>query len=209
MPIDRLPTTTRDHAQRERTMTADPLPTALTIDRYTSPVDDLLVVTDEAGTLRAVSFAGGEARMTAQLARHYPGVALVAGSMPTVIRAALDAYFAGDHAALDAIPTATGGTAFQRAVWAALREVPIGATASYRDIATRLGDPKAVRAVGMANNANPISIVVPCHRVIGADGSMTGYGGGLERKRWLLAHEGVAVAGPPPAGSPATRPLLA
>lgn len=209
MTTDRVETVTSRRAHEETMMTTDLLPTALTIDRYTSPVDDLLVVTDEAGTLRAVSFADGEPRMTAQLARHYPGLALVAGSMPAAIRSALDAYFAGDHAALHAIPTATGGTAFQRAVWAALREVPIGATASYRDIATRLGDPKAVRAVGMANNANPISIVVPCHRVIGADGSMTGYGGGLERKRWLLAHEGVAVAGPPLAGSPATRPLLA
>ncbi|MBW7935431.1 MAG: methylated-DNA--[protein]-cysteine S-methyltransferase, partial [Gemmatimonadaceae bacterium] len=88
------------------------------------------------------------------------------------------------------LPLAPTGTAFQQRVWKALREVPFGKTASYGDIARRIGNPKGVRAVGLANGRNPISIVVPCHRVIGSDGSLTGYGGGLDRKQWLLRHEG-------------------
>ncbi|UCE02897.1 MAG: methylated-DNA--[protein]-cysteine S-methyltransferase [Candidatus Latescibacterota bacterium] len=102
----------------------------------------------------------------------------------------LGEYFAGDLRALDAIEVDPSGTAFQRKVWSALRIVRPGQTLSYADLARAIGAPKAVRAVGMANARNPIAIVVPCHRVIGADGSLTGYGGGLERKRWLLQHEG-------------------
>ncbi len=86
--------------------------------------------------------------------------------------------------------TATDGTDFQRAVWRELRRIPSGKTISYAELAKRIGRPKAVRAVGLANRSNPISIVVPCHRVIGSDGSLTGYGGGMERKDWLLRHEG-------------------
>lgn len=97
----------------------------------------------------------------------------------------LEAYFAGERATFD-LPLAAVGTAFQRAVWDALRQIPYGETASYGEIARRVGRPGASRAVGLANGANPISIVVPCHRVVGADGSLTGYGGGLERKRFLL-----------------------
>lgn len=106
------------------------------------------------------------------------------------VAAALRAYFAGDLAALDRIEVAPlGGTAFQRRVWEALRAIPTGRTTSYRAIAARIRAPRAVRAVGAANGANPVPIVLPCHRVIGADGSLTGYGGGLARKRWLLRHE--------------------
>jgi methylated-DNA-[protein]-cysteine S-methyltransferase len=99
-------------------------------------------------------------------------------------------YFAGDLGAIDKLPVKTAGTPFQRAVWNALREIPRGATESYGQLAERIGRPTAVRAVGLANGSNPIGIVVPCHRVIGANGSLTGYGGGMERKRWLLDHEG-------------------
>ncbi len=102
---------------------------------------------------------------------------------------ALADYFAGDLDAIADLPTAANGTAFQLSVWAALRQIPVGETVSYGALAARIGRPKAVRAVGLANGANPIAIVVPCHRVIGADASLTGYGGGLHRKRWLLAHE--------------------
>lgn len=105
------------------------------------------------------------------------------------MKRALAAYFEGDLTALDGIERAAGGTPFQRAVWSALREIPAGETLSYGALAARVQSPRAVRAVGLANGANPIGIVVPCHRVIGADGAFTGYGGGLERKRWLLAHE--------------------
>jgi methylated-DNA-[protein]-cysteine S-methyltransferase len=101
---------------------------------------------------------------------------------------------AGHTAVLDSLEVETAGTPFQRTVWHALREIPAGATMSYGALAKRIGRPSAVRAVGLANGANPIGIVVPCHRVVGADGSLTGYGGGLERKRWLLAHEARAAA---------------
>ncbi len=100
----------------------------------------------------------------------------------------LAAYFAGELQAFD-LPLAAGGTAFQQRVWAALKEIPFGQTWSYGQLALHIGAPGASRAVGLANGRNPLSIVVPCHRVIGANGSLTGYGGGLERKRWLLAHE--------------------
>ena len=107
---------------------------------------------------------------------------------------ALHRYFAGDLAALDSISVDTGGTPFQQEVWRALRRIPAGTTWSYARLASEIGRPSAVRAVAAANGANPVSIVVPCHRVIGADGSLTGYGGGLERKRWLLVHEGALLA---------------
>jgi methylated-DNA-[protein]-cysteine S-methyltransferase len=100
----------------------------------------------------------------------------------------LEAYFAGELTHFD-LQLDTGGTAFQQRVWGALQHIPYGTTTTYGRLASELGDPKAVRAVGLANGRNPISIIIPCHRVIGADGSLTGYGGGLPRKQWLLAHE--------------------
>ncbi len=102
-------------------------------------------------------------------------------------------YFSGDLAALDAITVDPDGTAFQKQVWQALREIPVGRTTSYGKLAEELGRPKASRAVGMANARNPVALVAPCHRVIGAGGALTGYAGGLDRKRWLLRHEGVKV----------------
>jgi methylated-DNA-[protein]-cysteine S-methyltransferase len=104
------------------------------------------------------------------------------------VRRQLEAYFAGELTDFD-VPLAAAGTPFQRRVWEELRRIPYGETWSYGELARRLGDPKACRAVGLANGRNPIGIVVPCHRVIGANGALTGYGGGIERKRWLLAHE--------------------
>lgn len=170
-------------------------PLRLLADRLRTPVGTLLVVEDAAGVLRAVDWVEDEARLRRRLAAHYgaTGVALAAAPHGLAATAALDAYFAGTLGAIDAIPVATGGTAFQRAVWAALREIPCGATRSYGEIARRIGNPAACRAVGLANNRNPIGIVVPCHRVVGADGSLTGYGGGMDRKRWLLAHEGATL----------------
>jgi methylated-DNA-[protein]-cysteine S-methyltransferase len=100
----------------------------------------------------------------------------------------LRAYFAGQLMHFE-VAVDTGGTPFQQRVWSALQRIPFGTTLSYGRLAEELGDPKAVRAVGLANGANPISIIIPCHRVVGADGSLTGYGGGLARKEWLLAHE--------------------
>ncbi len=104
-------------------------------------------------------------------------------------REQLAAYFARELTAFD-LPLAPRGTPFQERVWRALRDIPYGTTTTYGELARRLGDPLATRAVGAANGRNPLSIVVPCHRVIGADGTLTGFGGGIDRKRWLLAHEG-------------------
>jgi len=103
-------------------------------------------------------------------------------------RVQLSEYFAGERSEFD-LPLAAEGTAFQRKVWTALCTIPYGETLSYGELARRIGQPSAARAVGLANGSNPLPIVVPCHRVIGADGSLTGFGGGIERKRWLLAHE--------------------
>jgi len=108
--------------------------------------------------------------------------------------AGLRHYLAGDLLALDSIEVDTGGTLFQQAVWRALRRIPPGTTWSYARLACEIGRPSATRAVAAANGANPVSIVIPCHRVIGSDGSLTGYGGGLPRKRWLLTHEGAILA---------------
>jgi methylated-DNA-[protein]-cysteine S-methyltransferase len=102
---------------------------------------------------------------------------------------ALARYFGGDLHAIDDLPVETGGTPFQQEVWRALRGIQCGTTTSYGKLAAQIGRAAAVRAVGAANGANPVSVVVPCHRVIGSTGSLTGYGGGLERKRWLLNHE--------------------
>lgn len=111
------------------------------------------------------------------------------GALPETLRQ-LGEYFDGGRRDFT-IPLKLHGTAFQQRVWQVLKEIPYGATLSYGELAQRIDNPNASRAVGLANGRNPISIVVPCHRVIGADGSLTGYGGGLERKRWLLAHEGL------------------
>jgi methylated-DNA-[protein]-cysteine S-methyltransferase len=165
----------------------------LRLDRFASPLGEILLVHDAAGRLRGLDFKEYEARTRRLLALHYGGVDLTPGEAPAPIRAALGAYFAGELEALDVVPVAMGGTEFQREVWAALRTIRPRSTLSYGALAAAIGRPKAVRAVGRANGANPVALVVPCHRVIGADGSLTGFGGGLHRKRWLLAHEGINV----------------
>lgn len=167
-------------------------PESFTLDRLASPVGEVLLVTDAEGAVRAFDFADYEARMLKLLARHYGEVALTEGRAPEAVRAAVAAYFGGDATALDGIVVKTGGTDFQRTVWAALRTIPAGETWSYGQLASAIGKPSAVRAVGLANGANPVGVIVPCHRVVGANGTLTGYAGGLERKRWLLTHEGAA-----------------
>ncbi len=171
----------------------DKPPEHLLLDRLATPIGEALLVTDEAENLRALDWADHEGRMRRLLRLHYGTTPVEAGAAPADIRQALQDYFAGDLSALQRIEWRTAGTAFQREVWAALTRIPPGETVSYGALAARLGKPDAVRAVGTANGANPVSIVVPCHRVIGADGSLTGYGGGLDRKRWLLAHEGATI----------------
>lgn len=155
-----------------------------------SPVGAITILTDADGVLRALEFEEHHDRMERLLRLHYPrGWQVAPASAPSDAMGALTAYFAGDVTAIDGLPTATGGTDFQRAVWAALRDVGAGRTVAYGDIAAAIGRPSAMRAVGMANGANPIAIVVPCHRIIGRSGMLTGYAGGLARKQWLLAHE--------------------
>lgn len=167
------------------------------MERMATPIGEMLVVADHEGNLRAIDWSDYEERMRGLLRRYYGegGFRLEKGTVSGELQDALRRYFAGELAAIDGLPVKTGGTAFQREVWRALREIECGTTVSYAKLAERIGRPKAVRAVGLANGANPIGVVVPCHRVIGADGSLTGYGGGMERKRWLLKHEASAVAG--------------
>ena len=124
------------------------------------------------------------------LRRWYPNDAVATTADPAGAVGALSTYFSGELSSLDGIDVELNGTPFQVRVWEALRAVRVGTTASYAQLANRIGASKAVRAVGAANGANPVAIVVPCHRIIGSDGSLTGYGGGLDRKRWLLRHEG-------------------
>jgi methylated-DNA-[protein]-cysteine S-methyltransferase len=163
----------------------------LRLDRWTSPIATLLLVTDESGTLRGLEFAENEARLLRLMRVHYGDYALEEGAAPSSLTRALNAYFAGDIEALADVPTTTNGTPFQREVWKGLRAIPAGTTVSYGQLAQSIGRKGASRAVGAANGANPIPIVVPCHRVIGADGSLTGFASGLARKRWLLDHEAV------------------
>lgn len=166
------------------------------LERLDTPTGRMLIVTDDDHRLRAVDWEDHEPRMRRLLRRHYGenAIRLREALRPSAARRALQAYFEGGLDALADLPSATNGTEFQRAVWDALRRIPPGSTLSYGALADRIGKPKAMRAVGLANGANPIAIVVPCHRVIGANASLTGYGGGLDRKRWLLAHEGALPA---------------
>lgn len=166
--------------------------TSLLIDRVASPIGEVLVVSD-GRSLRAVEFAGYRARMERLLTRQGLGTRFQERDDPQGFASALRSYFDGRHDALEDLPVEAGGTPFQRAVWTALRAIPVGSTRSYGALAAHIGRPRAVRAVGAANGLNPVAIVVPCHRVIGADGRLTGYAGGIDRKRWLLAHEGVSA----------------
>jgi methylated-DNA-[protein]-cysteine S-methyltransferase len=165
-------------------------------DRVSTPIGTMLVLSDARGNLRALDWEGYETRMQRLLRLHYgeSAVQLVSGRSVASLRDPLSAYFAGELNALIGLPVLTGGTPFQREVWSALRAIPVGETTSYGALAKRIGRPAAVRAVGLANGANPVGVVVPCHRVIGADGSLTGYAGGLERKRWMLEHEQAIIA---------------
>lgn len=161
------------------------------LERLSTPTGPMLIVTDENDRVRAADWRDHEPRMQSLLRRHYGDdtIRLAKARHPSAAAQALEAYFGGQLDGIDRVATATNGTDFQRAVWDELRRIPRGSTISYGTLAARIGRPAAVRAVGLANGANPIAIIVPCHRVVGADASLTGYGGGLERKRWLLMHE--------------------
>lgn len=163
----------------------------LLADHLDTAVGRFVLLTDEAGRLRAAGFVDQHARME-RLLSHYaggPAYELVPTANPFGLTESLERYFAGELSALEGLPVMLEGTPFQRQVWEALRTIPCGQTRSYGELARQIGRPTAVRAVGLANGQNPVAVVVPCHRVIGADGSLTGYGGGIERKQWLLNHE--------------------
>jgi methylated-DNA-[protein]-cysteine S-methyltransferase len=172
--------------------TSNAPPETLTLDRLATPIGMALLVTDGQGALRAFNWTDYAPAMRAWIARHYPKARLAEGRAPPGVRGAFEAYFAGEARALETVPWKASGTAFQLKVWEALCSIPAGETLSYAGLAERIGRPTAVRAVGLANGANPVAVVVPCHRVIGTNGSLTGYGGGLPRKRWLLGHEGAS-----------------
>ncbi|HKO52777.1 MAG TPA: methylated-DNA--[protein]-cysteine S-methyltransferase [Polyangiaceae bacterium] len=160
-------------------------------ERLETPTGPMLLVTDEHGLVHALDWEDHHERTQRLLGRYYRHVTLAmreARKESAAKRAVLD-YFAGRLEAIAALRVATSGTEFQNQVWTALRQIPSGKTWSYGALAKAIGRPAAMRAVGLANGSNPIAIVVPCHRVIGANASLTGYGSGLERKRWLLDHE--------------------
>jgi methylated-DNA-[protein]-cysteine S-methyltransferase len=171
--------------------------------RLPSPIGELSAFV-RGDTLVALEFPEGDAAARPDFVRRFGGEPVYETDDALAIRARFGAYLAGDLRAIDSFEVDPGGTPFQRAVWAALRRIPPGTTCSYTDLARVVGTPTAVRAVGAANGANPVAVIIPCHRVVRSDGSLGGYGGGLERKRWLLEHEKAAL----PAGALLQRVLF-
>jgi methylated-DNA-[protein]-cysteine S-methyltransferase len=174
-------------------MSAKP-PETFGLDRLQTPIGVALLVTDAEGVLRALDWEDYAPRMKQLLRLQYGAVVVLREARaPGELRQALSAYFKGDLDRLRTIEWRVAGTPFQRKVWNALPNIPVGTTMSYGALAAKLDAPNAMRAVGHANGSNPISVVVPCHRLIGANGSLVKYGGGLSRKKWLLEHEGVVL----------------
>lgn len=162
----------------------------LLLNTVKTPIGDLTVVTE--GTCVVIcEFSDHEARVARQLQRFYGGANITSDTLPEAISLKFKAYFAGDTEALNMLQTSPVGSPFDQRVWQELRSIPAGVTTHYGAIATKLAS--SARAVGGANGRNPIALVHPCHRVIGADGSLTGYAGGLRRKEWLLQHEGALL----------------
>ncbi len=160
----------------------------LLLEQVATPIGDVVIISN-AQCVVYLDFGDNQARCQRLLGQRYTKFELIP-TPQTKLSEAVARYFAGDLAALDAIPVDLAGSEFQRKVWLALREIGVGQTMSYGQLAAKVGTPTAARAIGMTNGQNPISLVLPCHRVIGANQSLTGYAGGLERKRWLLRHEG-------------------
>ena len=168
--------------------------TAMTLSIVDGPIGPLALACDEAGAVRGLSFGGG---LPAAMRREYPGASLSDGAAPAEVARQIGAYFGGDREALSrvawSLEGATAGDGFQARVWRALAHIPPGVTISYGEMARRAGEPGAAQAAGVALNRNPIPLVLACHRVVGADGAMVGFGGGLARKTWLLRHEGALL----------------
>jgi methylated-DNA-[protein]-cysteine S-methyltransferase len=167
----------------------------LLFDTLECPIGTIILVS-RGSNLCAVDFSDYESRLRTLLERRYPGYSLHRQPDPNGFTHCLRRYFDGNAAAFDSVEVETGGTLFQQSVWLALREIPLGTTVSYGELAIRIGRPSTARAVGYANSLNPVGIVLPCHRVIGRNGDLTGYAGGMHRKQWLLEHErAMVVAG--------------
>jgi methylated-DNA-[protein]-cysteine S-methyltransferase len=161
-------------------------------DRVETPIGDMTLVAKD-GVLLLLEFSDAKDRVAREMRARFGEVELQEASNPFGLSDVIRDYFAGNLHAIDNLITDGGGTEFEQKVWKELRSIPTGSTVSYGDIAKKLGDINLSRAVGIANARNPVAIVVPCHRVIGSDGTMTGYGGGLHRKEWLLRHEGALL----------------
>ncbi len=153
-----------------------------------SPLGDLIVMFEK-NTIFGLDFAHNATRLNDLMTRYWGFTDILEANAPETITKAIHRYFEGDKNAFNTLKTALNGTEFQMAIWQAIRNVPWGETRSYGQLAKEIKRPKAVRAVGAANGANPIALIHACHRIIGADGTLTGYAGGLDKKKWLLAHE--------------------
>lgn len=160
----------------------------LIVERLSTPIGAVLI-THDGNVICNTEFEDSEERRAQELAQHFPGAAFTRAKKRSPFGEALTRYFDGDVRAIDKVPIADIGTPFQQRAWNELRKIPPGQTRGYGEQAARLGNPSAARAVGRANGQNPNAIIVPCHRLVGADGSFVHYGGGLERKRWLIDHE--------------------
>lgn len=169
--------------------------TELNVASMTSPIGDIMFAHDVDATLYAADFADCEMRFLKGLQRRFGNLHLksVVKGPDKAVKVAFEAYFAGEFSVMDLLQLRMNGTAFQNVMWSALRKLPAGETMAYSTFAERLGRPTAARAIGHANGANPFNIVVPCHRLLGANGNLTGYAGGLHRKRWLIDHEAKAL----------------
>jgi len=161
-------------------------------DEFESPIGRIIFASNLDGVC-GLGFDGYQAELESIFHRRFGNFESRRASDPLHLKAKLQKYFNGDLRVLDSVPVSMGGTPFQQSVWTELRTIPAGQTRTYGQLAEKLGKPQAARAVGHANAVNPVSIIVPCHRVVGTT-SLTGYGGGLERKRWLLQHEGAQLA---------------
>ncbi len=191
-------------------MRGDADPPGLTIEGIGTPLGDVLLVAWPDERLCASEFADREERLHRLLDRRIGKgrYRLAPGRVAAAIKLALERYFDGDLAAIDTIPLTMGGTSFQQEMWTALRTIPPGTVTSYAGMAMTLRRPGAARAIGHANAANPFEIIVPCHRLVGSDGALTGYAGGLRRKRWLLDHEGRhALPGAAATSAPVTETI--
>jgi methylated-DNA-[protein]-cysteine S-methyltransferase len=164
-----------------------------TLHRIASPIGTILLVTDVEERVRAADFEGYEEHMHSLLRKHYGSYELSDAIRPTPVEHQLNRYFAGELDALSEAAVCTNGSEFDRRVWTALRQIPAGSVTTYGRLAAELGNAAGARRVGGANAANPIGIIVPCHRVIGKDGDLKGFAWGLERKEWLLSHEKATV----------------